>query len=111
MAKRRLLFATGIAMVALSVAGFATVADELRHTGEFFGVSAILLGGLALIVAASNILSRWFAFGWLTAGLLLGALLGVAADHMPAGVVGGFVLGTVVAYLRRERRPAGDARA
>lgn len=98
-------------MVALSVAGYATVADELRHAGEFLGVSAILLGGLALIVAASNILSRWFAFWWLTAGLLLGVLLGAAADHMPACVAGGFVLGTVVAYLRRERSAADDARA
>lgn len=41
----------GSVLIAAACVGFLTVADELRHTGEFFAVLGILLSGVALLVA------------------------------------------------------------
>jgi hypothetical protein len=42
----------GGALVAASVLGYATVADDLRHVGELGVVTSALLGGIALVVAS-----------------------------------------------------------
>ncbi len=56
---------TGIVLVLVGLAGFGTVADDLRHTGELFGVGAILMAGLLLLVAGSdNRITRWLALHW-----------------------------------------------
>jgi drug/metabolite transporter (DMT)-like permease len=38
----------GVALILLGVIGFLTVADDLRHTGELLGVSAVLVSGVVL---------------------------------------------------------------
>lgn len=38
----------GIALVFLGILGFFTVADDLRHTGELYGVGAVILAGIIL---------------------------------------------------------------
>ena len=39
----------GILLVLLSIVGFLTVADDLRHKGELLQVSSVLAAGLALV--------------------------------------------------------------
>ncbi len=97
---RRLVLVAGIILVGLSLVGYATVADDFRHVGEFAGVSALLLGGLALIGDAYFVMARWLALRWVSAGVLLGAMLGTAADATLAGCVAGLAVGVAVAYAR-----------
>ena len=40
----------GSLLVLTGLLGFATVADDLRHVGEFLTVSTILVTGIVLIV-------------------------------------------------------------
>ena len=42
----------GVALMLLGVAGFLTVADDLRHKGELFGVGAVLASGLILVAVS-----------------------------------------------------------
>jgi hypothetical protein len=42
----------GITLIVIGIAGFLTVADDLRHTGELFGVGSILALGIILVVVA-----------------------------------------------------------
>ena len=46
---RTLQFA-GTCLIALCVAGFLTIADDLRHTGEVIGVGAIGVVGVLLVL-------------------------------------------------------------
>ena len=39
----------GIVLTLIGIAGFFTVADDLRHTGELMGVGAILVLGLTAL--------------------------------------------------------------
>ena len=48
MAARGMRLLGGLLVIA-ALAGFLTVADDLRHKGELFGVSSMLVGGLALV--------------------------------------------------------------
>jgi uncharacterized protein (TIGR03382 family) len=41
-------------LVVVACIGFVTVADDLDHKGELFGVSGILVAGLVLLVAGSR---------------------------------------------------------
>lgn len=94
---RRLILAAGILMVAVSFAGYATVADDLRHVGEIAGVSAILLAGLALIGDAYRVMERWLALRWVAAGVLAGSILGTAIDATLVGLGLGLATGVVLA--------------
>jgi hypothetical protein len=76
----------GILLVAGACIGFATVADDLRHTGELFGVGALLVCGLALLTGRPAL--RWVAIG--TGG---GFAVGMIIGHMAAGVGGGALIG------------------
>jgi len=38
----------GVMCVVLGLAGYLTVADDLRHRGELFGVSLVVAAGLIL---------------------------------------------------------------
>jgi hypothetical protein len=102
--QHRLVLVTGIVMVGLSLVGYATVADELRHLGEFAGVSALLIAGLALIGDAYGVMARWFALRWVALGILLGAIAGTAIDATVAGFGVGLVAGIAMAQLRARHR-------
>lgn len=87
-------------MLCLSVVGYMTVADDFRHTGEFAGVSALLVAGLALVGDAFSVMGRQLSMRWVAIGVLLGALLGTAIDATAAGFVAGFSAGLVLARIR-----------
>ena len=42
----------GIVLTAIGIAGFFTVADDLRHTGELMGVGTVLALGLIALAAS-----------------------------------------------------------
>lgn len=90
--------------MALALIGFATVADDLNHTGELLAIGSLLFAGIALIVAGSaNRLSSRLALQWLAIGLGVGAACGAATDRMSVGVGAGAALGLLFAYLLRRR--------
>lgn len=94
----------GCALIVVAVIGFLTVADELRHIGEFFGVLAVLLCGVCLLLA--GLYPRWsaaLALQWAPAGIAVGALVGAATDRVVLGVLLGSGLGLLLARLRRAR--------
>jgi hypothetical protein len=41
-------------LVISAIVGFLTVADDLRHKGELFGMGSILVGGLVLVALSSR---------------------------------------------------------
>ena len=97
------MLALGVCMVALSLVGYLTVADDLRHVGEFAGVSALLLAGVALVGDAYRVLARVLALRWVAAGVLLGSTLGTSIDATAAGLGLGLTAGVAVALLRAEQ--------
>jgi len=93
-------------MVVIALLGYLTVADELRHIGEFLAVTGVLVSGMALVAASSsNALSRRFALEWLAIGVLIGAFFGGAIDNMYVGLAVGMVGGLSTAFLVRRSRP------
>ena len=108
----------GFALVAFALLGFATVADELRHLGEFLGVLGVLLSGLALLAASFDVaLTRRVPLSWFPVGLGVGLLGGALADAVPTGFAAGLFLGLLLACAARARewrcppaRPAGGGR-
>jgi hypothetical protein len=101
---RRTYLALGVALVTAALVGFITVADDIRHTGEFFAVLGILLSGAALLMAGlfPRTLSV-LALHWVPAGIALGALVGAFTDTVVLGVSVGAALGIVLARLGRSR--------
>jgi hypothetical protein len=92
----------GAALVALGAVGVFTVADDTRHLGELAGVASVVTSGLAFLGAASKDVSSKLALQWLPAGLAVGLVVGLATDRAVPATAGGFVLGLVLAYLRRD---------
>jgi hypothetical protein len=39
----------GLILIICSIIGYLTVADDIRHTGEFIGVSGVLISGIIFI--------------------------------------------------------------
>ncbi|MEW6366674.1 MAG: hypothetical protein AB1714_18750 [Acidobacteriota bacterium] len=95
----------GAVLVVLGLIGFLTVADDLRHTGEIWGVGAILAAGLMLLATGSkHPLTRRFSPHWLGFGLLAGAVLGAGLDKMPLGVGLGSAVGMLAALCLAKRQ-------
>lgn len=94
----------GSVLIVASAIGLFTVADELRHTGELFGVLAVLLCGVSLVLAGlCPRLSPVVALQWAPVGILLGALVGSVVDRVVVGVLAGSLLGILLARRRRTR--------
>jgi hypothetical protein len=90
----------GIILVLCALLGYLFVADELRHFGEFLGVTCILTAGLILLLIDTkmNIFKR-FAIQWISFGLLLSIPIGgVVLDNMPLGIIICLSLGLILAY-------------
>jgi hypothetical protein len=85
----------------MGLAGFFVVADDLRHSGEAFGVAAVLISGLAFIGASRGHLASFMSLAWLPVGLLLGTVGGAAFDVTGWGFLTGLLLGTGLARLNR----------
>jgi hypothetical protein len=100
--------AIGSLLVVIACVGFATVADDFRHSGEFFAVSGILVSGLALL--ASGLfpkLRHFLALHWICAGVVVGLLAGALVDRAALGFGAGVALGLLLAYLFRVRGSNG----
>jgi hypothetical protein len=96
--------AIGSLLVVIALVGFLTVADDLRHSGEFFVVSGILLSGLAFLAwALLPRLHRYLDLRWIGAGVAAGLLLGTVLDRAALGLGAGVVLGLVISVLFRRR--------
>ncbi len=96
--------AAGAILVVVAGVGFLTVADELRHIGEFMAVLGILVSGVALLIAGFRPgVSRVLAPQWAPVGIALGMLGGAAVDRVVLGVVLGAGLGLVLAVAFRAR--------
>ena len=95
----------GAVLVAIGLIGFVTVADDLRHSGETWGVGTILVAGLVLLAAGSQrpLLGR-LALHWLAFGMLAGAVLGGGLDNLPLGVGLGAAVGTLAALFLVNRQ-------
>lgn len=102
-APNRILLTLGVAMVTLALAGYATVADDWRHTGELAGVTALLIAGLALVGDAYRAVERWLSLRWVAVGVLAGTAFGGALDVTVAGFATGLAAGTVMALGRAVR--------
>lgn len=100
--------ALGLILVICGIAGYLTVADELRHMGEFIGVSSIMIAGMIFLMVdsktriAGNLAIQWIAFG-LLAGIPFG---GIVLDNMLLGVGSGICVGVATAFLLRRKKPA-----
>ena len=99
----------GAVLVTCGILGYFTVADELRHTGEFIGVSGVLLAGIILMMVDSrikfleNLAIQWIAFG-LLAGIPIG---GIVLDNMLLGVGLGIVAGVILAFMLGKKKASG----
>ena len=106
----RWLRVVGWLLVALSVVGFVTVADDFRHIGEVLGVTSTLFIGVLLLIADSaTSRSTRVAMLWLAGAVGIGAAVGAALDTMEVGTGGGLIVGLLLAAglgLRRERASA-----
>lgn len=99
----------GSILVALGLVGYLTVADDLRHLGEFFGVSSVLVSGLALLLA--GLFPRWestLALSCVPLGIGVGLIIGALVNEVPVGAVLGIALGLLVARARRTTDRAFD---
>ena len=86
----------GLLLVLLGCLAFFFVADDLRHTGELGGATALLGSGLVLLAAESgSSLARRWPLHWIAVGLGLGVGAGVLLDRLLAGVGCGAILGAL----------------
>lgn len=94
----------GSSTALLAVIGFATVADDLRHTGELIGTACVLAAGACFLLAgyAPKLAGR-LALQWLALAFLLAVPLGAWLDNMIVAVLLCAPLGLALAYLRRNR--------
>src|SRR5262245_20087124 len=96
--------ALGVVLVVAACLGFLTVADDLRHSGELFGVGAVGLAGAALLLAGTRFAARRrVAPVWLAAGAGIGLALGAASGHMPGAVASGAALGALATVILGSR--------
>ncbi|MET0212846.1 MAG: hypothetical protein ABW292_07585 [Vicinamibacterales bacterium] len=95
----------GALLVVIGAVGFLTIADDLHHVGEVLGVASVFFIGILLLVAGSpRSASRRPAVWWLAGAVGIGALAGAAIDNMPVGVVGGLIIGVLMAVVAGRRR-------
>jgi hypothetical protein len=102
---QRWLLGTGIFLILISILGFATVADDLRHVGELLAVASLCIAGAALVTASfPNPLSRMLTLPWLAMAVIAGALCGAVTDHMTLGFAFGTLAGLILAAATSSRR-------
>ena len=94
----------GIALIAVALIGFLSVADDLRHRGEFFAVTGTLLSGVALYASGRfSRIAAHLSLAWVPVGIAVGMLIGAIIDEEVAGVCIGSSFGLLLARLRRRR--------
>lgn len=95
----------GAVLVVAGCLGFGSVADDLDHVGELFGVLGLLVVGIVLLVAGSRyIMERRLPLHWIPIGIGLGGAVGAVMDRMPVAVLSGAAIGTVGVVISGRRR-------
>lgn len=96
----------GILLIIISGIGYLTVADELRHIGEFIGMSGILLSGIILLFVDSKfIISKRFSFQWIAVFILASIPIGgILLDNMILGIGSGLLIGIFFAFIFGKRK-------
>ena len=96
----------GAVLVTCGILGYFTVADELRHTGEFIGVTGILLTGIILLMVDSRMkIMGKFAIQWIAFGLLAGIPIGgIVLDNMFLGIGLGIAAGIILAFMMGKKK-------
>lgn len=75
--------AIGSLMVTVAIVGFATVADDSRHSGGFFAVTGILLSGAAFLTSGLfPSLRSFLALQWTGASIAVGIAFGAILDRV-----------------------------
>ena len=93
----------GALLVLIGITGYLTVADELRHYGEFLGVTGIFVSGLIFLLIDlklhifRNIALQWIAI-FLLACIPFGAIV---LNNLPLGLCIGLIFGVVSAFIFR----------
>jgi hypothetical protein len=91
----------GLMLIICSIFGYFTIADDFRHTGEFIGVSSVLVSGIIFLLVENKLtIFKNFSLQWLAIFILLSIPLGgVLLDKMFLGISIGIVLGILFAYI------------
>jgi hypothetical protein len=91
----------GIILIACSIIGYLTVADDFRHTGEFIGVSSVLISGIIFLFVENKLsIFKHVSLQWLAIFILLSIPFGgVVLDDMFLGIGTGIVIGILSAYI------------
>jgi hypothetical protein len=102
----------GSILIVVALLGYLTIADDLRHVGEFLGVTTILISGIILLGGGffkgrvPLIMSRI-----LSIGLLSGIPLGGWLDSMILGPLMGFGVGIVFSIALACKNRQDDQKA
>lgn len=88
-------------MVLVGIVGYLTVADEIRHFGEFLGVSCVLVSGLILLLIDLKLgIFQKMALQWVSICLLASVPFGaIVIDNVPIGNCIGLILGIVLSVI------------
>lgn len=91
----------GIILCIFAIIGYLTVADDIRHTGEFIGVSTVLISGIIFIFVDNKILIlKRLSIQWIAICILLSIPLGsVLLDNMILSIGIGIVTGILLAFI------------
>lgn len=91
----------GSILALFGIIGYLTVADELRHFGEFLGVSCVLVSGLLfLLIDLKLYIFQKFELQWVSICLLASIPFGgIVIDNVPIGICIGLTLGIVLAII------------
>jgi hypothetical protein len=95
----------GALLCVAGIGGYFTVADDLRHVGEFVGVTGILVSGLILLAASTDHRAlKTLPLRWTALGILCGLPIGGFLDNMFLGVAIGAVSGALAGFALRHWR-------
>lgn len=92
------------------VIGYLTVADELRHFGEFLGVSGVFVSGLIfLLIDLKLSIFQKIALQWVPICLLASIPFGgIVIDSIPIGICIGLILGIVLSVIFGRNKVTGS---
>jgi hypothetical protein len=101
----------GLCLILFAIIGYATIADDLRHKGEFFAVTCLLLAGIMLILNRIKVkyLNK-LALHWISICLLACIPIGsYVLDNMILAMIFALIIGSALAYFfRRQNSPPQD---
>jgi hypothetical protein len=91
----------GICLILFAIIGYLTIADDLRHKGEIYGITCVLLAGILLLLNDVKVkFINNLALHWISICLLMCIPIGsYLLDNMMLAMIIALILGLVLAYL------------